>query len=122
MQVPLQVTFRGFATSEAVTRRIAQKVDKLEQRFGRIIGCRVVIEVPHHHHQRGRTFQVSVDLQIPGAEILATSDGGREHAPDDVYVALRDAFDAVQRNLLEHLRRRHGDERRQNLGGLRATG
>jgi ribosomal subunit interface protein len=112
MQLPLQVVFKGLPSSEAVNERIAQKVSKLEQSFGRIISCRVVIETPHRHHHKGKTFHVSVDLQLPGAEVLATRDAAKDDAHEDVYVAIRDAFDAVQRQLQEHVRRQQVDERR----------
>jgi ribosome-associated translation inhibitor RaiA len=111
MESPLQVTFRGFPSSEAVTERILSKVRKLEQRFGRIISCRVVIASPHQHQQKGKTFRVSVDLVIPGAEILASRDPGRDHAHEDVYVAIRDAFDAVARTLEGRVRHSQSEAR-----------
>ena len=115
MQSPLQITFKGFPSSDAVTDRIRSKVHKLEQLFGRITSCRVVIETPHQHHEKGRTFHVGIDLAIPGAEILANRDAGLNHAHEDVYVAIRDAFDAVSRKLHDHVRRSHGDVKRHAL-------
>ena len=119
MQVPVQITFRGFPSSEAISSRIEQKVHKLEQRFGRITSCRVVIEAPHQHHHKGKTYHVSVDIVVPGAELPATRDAGRNHAHEDVYVALRDAFDAVQRRLQDHMQRKHGDEKWHDSNSVR---
>jgi ribosome-associated translation inhibitor RaiA len=118
MQTPLQITFRGFPSSEAVTARIRLKVRKLEQQFGRITSCRVVIEAPHQHKHIGKTYRVSIDLAIPGWEILANRDAGRNHAHEDVYVAIRDAFDAVGRRLQDHVRRSQGVEKRHEATGL----
>src|SRR5690606_22918580 len=56
-----------------------------------------------HHHQ-GRPFRVSIDLRVPGKEIVAN----RDHH-EDVYVALRDAFDAAKRQLEETVRLQRGD-------------
>jgi cold shock CspA family protein len=47
---------------------------------------------------------VKVDLRVPGREIVASADHG-----EDVYVALRDAFDAAKRQLEETVRVRRGD-------------
>ncbi|HVJ14290.1 MAG TPA: HPF/RaiA family ribosome-associated protein [Polyangiaceae bacterium] len=107
MQSPLQITFRGCPSSDAVAERIRSKVAKLEQHYGRITSCRVVIE-SHQHH---KTFRVSVDLMIPGAEILASHDPSHGSANEDLYVAIRDAFVAVDRRLQEQVRQRQ--ERRE---------
>jgi ribosomal subunit interface protein len=108
MPLPLQVTFRGLSRSEAVEARVRAKVDKLEQLFERITACRVVIEAPHQHHHKGRIYSVSVDVSIP--------DGSNNHAHEDVYVALRDAFDSLGRRLREHARRARGDVKRHTTG------
>jgi ribosome-associated translation inhibitor RaiA len=67
------------------------------------------ITVPGHgeqalHHQQGRQFRVHIDVRVPGKEVVAN----RDH-DEDVYVALRDAFDSVKRQLEETVRVRRGD-------------
>jgi ribosomal subunit interface protein len=106
MQVPLQITFRHMAPSAAVEDRFREQVAYLEQHFENISSCRVVIDVPPAHRNKGGPFAVSIDMTIPGRELVATS--GRtdqaEHA--DAYVAIRDAFDALERQLDGFVRRR----------------
>lgn len=109
MQVPLQITFRGFPSSEAVESRISARIGKLERLCERIIGCRVAIESPHHHQHKGNTYRVSIDLTVPEGEIVVGRHNGRNHAHEDVYVAIRDAFDALERKLQDHVRRQRGD-------------
>jgi ribosomal subunit interface protein len=109
MQVPLHVTFRGFPSSEAIEARISGRVGKLERLCERITSCRVVIESPHHHQQKGNTYRVSIDLTVPDGEIVVGRHNGRNHAHEDVYVAIRDAFDALERKLQDHVRRQRGD-------------
>jgi len=77
--------------------------NKLEEFFKHIMSCRVVIEAPHKHHQ-GKQFNVRIDIGVPGNEIVVN----RDHH-EDVYVALRDAFDAVKRQLEDYARIGHGD-------------
>lgn len=108
MELPLSVTFRGMETSPAIETDIARYVEKLERRFGRIMSCRVVVEAPHRHRQKGRLYHVSVDLKVPGREIAANSTGPRDHAHEDMHVAIRDAFEAVERRLQDHARKGQG--------------
>lgn len=104
MEVPLQITVRDFPQSEALDARIREKAGKLCEFNPRITSCRVTVEELHKHHQQGRHFQVSLDVRVPGREIVVN----RAHH-EDVYVALRDAFDAAKRQLEEIARVKRGD-------------
>jgi ribosomal subunit interface protein len=94
MRSPLQITTRDVPHSEALENHIRQKAAKLETFYPHITGCRVVVEVPHKHKHQGRQFNVRLDITVPGDELVVNreSDG-------DVYVALRDTFDAARRRL-----------------------
>jgi ribosomal subunit interface protein len=109
MQLPLQVVFRNMAPSEAIEANIRARAQKLEQYYDRIMSCRVVVEQHHRHRHQGNLFHVRVDLKVPDAELIASRDPAEHHAHEDVYVAIRDAFDAVRRQLEDHARRRRGD-------------
>ena len=104
MQVPLQITLRDIKHSDALEAHIREKVDNLEEFFDRIVACRVVVELPHKHHHQGKQFNVRIDIGVPGSEIVVN----RDHA-EDVYVALRDAFDAAKRQLEDYARKIRGD-------------
>lgn len=94
MQVPLQIVFRDIERSEALESRVRAESDKLERFHSRITSGRVTIEEEHRHQSQGREFSVNIDVRIPGRrEIVATA----RH--EDVYVAVRDAFDAARRQL-----------------------
>lgn len=100
MKTPLQITFRDIEHSEALETHIREKAGKLETFFDPIMSCRVVVEMPHQHKHQGRFFNVRVDIGVPGSEIVVNRD---KH--EDVYVALRDAFDAAKRQLEDYGRR-----------------
>ncbi|MBI5436165.1 MAG: ribosome-associated translation inhibitor RaiA [Nitrosomonadales bacterium] len=104
MQLPLQITIRDVDHSEALETHIRDKAKKLDEFFDHIMSCRVVVEVPHKHHHQGKQFNVRIDIGVPGSEIVVS----RDHA-EDVYVALRDAFDAAKRRLEEYARKIRGD-------------
>jgi ribosome-associated translation inhibitor RaiA len=72
------------------------------------MSCRVVIELHHRHHHQGNLYHVRVDLKVPDAEIVASREPAEHHAHEDVYVAIRDAFNAVRRRLEDYIRRRRG--------------
>jgi len=103
MQLPVQITYRGMESSAALEDAVRDKAAKLEQFHPRIVSCRVVIEQPARHKHQGKPFVVHVDLKVPGGEIAVN----RDHA-EDVYVALRDAFDAARRKLEDFAREQRG--------------
>jgi ribosomal subunit interface protein len=105
MQTALQITFRDMPPSEALEARIRDKAAKLEKFHPHITSCRVTVDESHRHHNQGRHFGVNVEVHVPGAEpVMATL----KH-DEDVYVALRDAFDSVTRRLEEAMRITRGE-------------
>lgn len=106
MQIPVEITFREIERSEAVEARVRDWVEKLERVYDRITRCEVTIDTPHRHHRKGRQFSVRVRLTVPQGEIVASHDPGPNETHEDVYVALRDAFNAAKRQLEDHVRTR----------------
>ena len=104
MQIPMQITIRDMEHSEALEAKIREKANKLDEFFNHIMSCRVVVEMPHKHHQQGKQFNVRIDIGVPGNEIVVN----RDHS-EDVYIALRDAFDAAKRQLEDFARKIRGD-------------
>jgi ribosomal subunit interface protein len=115
MQIPLQITFRGMQRSPAVDAAVRDKAAKLEQFHSRIVSCRVVIEQPGRHQHQGKQFVVHIDLKVPSGEIAVN----RDHH-EDVYVALRDAFDAARRKLEDFAREQRGDVKHHEADGAQA--
>lgn len=108
MQRPLSIAFRDLDPSPAVEARIRTHVEKLEHLYNQIIGCHVVIEAPHHRQHKGKLYRASINIKVPSGEIVVNSTGPQDHAHEDVYVAIRDAFDAASRRLEDHARRARG--------------
>ncbi len=104
MQIPLQITIRDIEQSEALEAVIREKAQKLNEFFNHIMSCRVVVEMPHKHHNQGKHFNVRIDIGVAGGEIVVNRDKA-----EDVYVALRDAFDAAKRQVQEYARRLRGE-------------
>lgn len=110
MQTPVQITFQDIDPSEAVEAAIREKAAKLETFHGKLTSCRVVVAAPHRHGRQGTLYQVRIDLLVPGGgEIVVSRDPGLDHAHEDVYVAIRDAFDAARRQLQSFIQEKRGD-------------
>jgi ribosomal subunit interface protein len=105
----LQITFRHMDPSPALEERIRQRVEELYQFYDRIVACRVVVEEQHRRQQQGNLFHIRIDLTVPGREIVVGRDAGVNHAHEDAYVAVRDAFDAARRQLEDYVRDRRGE-------------
>ena len=108
MDIPLQVSFRNMDSSEAVEAKVRDSVAKLETYFDRLTSCRVMIEAPERRHRKGKLYHVRVELGVPGREIVISRHPGDQHAHEDVYVAVRDAFKAARRQLEDYARKLDG--------------
>ncbi len=99
METPVEIAFRNMDASEYVEKRVRERVDKLEQYYDRITSCHVQIEAPHKHHRKGNTYEIHLEVRVPGTALAVNHKPGDRHAHEDIYVAIRDAFDAMERQL-----------------------
>lgn len=104
MQLPLQITVRDMEHSPALDEAIRDKAAKLEHYYSKITACRVGVEMAQKHKHQGKLFNVRIDITVPGHEFVINRE-----LNEDVYVALRDAFDAAKRQLEEHGRKQRGE-------------
>ncbi len=96
MKLPLQITSRNVSLSENAEQTIREKAAKLDQFYDRIMGCRVLVEAPHRHQNKGCHYNVRLDITVPGSELVI-----KREENEDLYVAIRDAFDAAKRKVKE---------------------
>lgn len=111
MQTPLQITFRDVPQSDALEARIREKAEKLESFHTGIVSCRVTVESRDRHKHQGKEFRVRIELRIPQHEIAIN----RDHH-EDVYVAVRDAFNATGRKLEDVARVQRGEVKAHSKG------
>ena len=109
MQVPLQITFRNMESSEAVETDVRRRVDKMNRHHAEMISCHVVVEAPLQHQRKGGLFKVRIDMSCPEGKLeINREPSSRHQAHEDIYVALRDAFNAADRKLDKYTCRRKG--------------
>lgn len=106
--VDLKIQYLGFGESEAVNTAVQEHIDSLEKMSPNILSCRTILTRPSRKHQQGTTFQVKLLLQLPGTTIVINKDPGLNHAHEDIYVAIRDAFLAARRKVEDYNRIRSG--------------
>ena len=109
MQKPLDIRFEGIAPSDFIEKRVREEVSKLEQFFDKIISVRVVIDKPHKGHHKGNLYDVKVFIALPGNNFVTIDKSpGDINAHEDVYVAIRDAFNAARRQMQDTVRKMQG--------------
>jgi ribosomal subunit interface protein len=111
MQTPLEIHFQNMERSEAVEVVLRERAAKLEQFFDGITSCHVYVEAPHKHQHKGNRYEVRIEVRIPGTELAVNNKPGDINAHEDVYVAIRDAFNAMERQLKRWKRQVRGEPR-----------
>ena len=112
MKVPLQITFRQLAPSPALARRIRGLAGRLGRFSRHIMRCHVIVTPPPRHRRQGALFAFHIDITLPDRGIAIGRARPADHAHEDPYVALRDAFSAARRRLENYERTRRGDVKR----------
>lgn len=100
---PVNIVIRDMQSSTALEDHIRKKAEKLSRYYNRIHSIHVVIEVPQKHKRQGKLFRVRIDIKVPDKKLVAN------HTLDeDVYIAIRDAFSALLRQLESYASMRRG--------------
>ena len=123
MKLPISLTFRGIPTSEWIEADIRRRASKLDAYCRDIMSCRVVVDIPHRHHEEGNRFSLRIDVTVPGEEIAVNREsnlhGSAQHLDErewakefevegmrkDLRLVIREAFDVARRRLQDYARR-----------------
>lgn len=99
MQTPIEVAFRHVDPTDEIKALIHEKADHLETYFDGITSCHVYVRAPHHSQRKGNLFEVTVELRVPGTELVVRNDMGDVAEHEHLRVAIRDAFAAMTTEL-----------------------
>lgn len=108
---PVQITIRDLPNSPALETHLRKKAEKLAHFYQRINSCRIVITIPQKHKHQGKLYCIRIDLTVPGKELVVN-----RQLAEDIYVAIRDAFKALERQLENYARKRRGNVKTHELG------
>lgn len=104
MRNSLQISVRNVALSKAAKDNIRDKAAQLDQYYNNITSCRVAVEAINRSQRQGIIYQVRVDITVPGSELVVNRE-----SDEDVYVAIRDAFDAAMRQVEKYARKQRSE-------------
>lgn len=94
-----QIVFHNIDQTDALNDAVQKRISKLERYCDQIITGRVVLDSPHNNHHKGRVYSVGLEIHTPSKEVRVNQDQHDNHAHEDLYVAIRDAFNAAERQL-----------------------
>lgn len=106
MEIPPEISFRDVEPSDQVRARLEEEIAKLERYYDGIIGCRVMVDVPHKRHESGNLYHVRIDVTVPGEELVVSRDPPKDHKREEIETAIVDAFAAMRRQVEEYSRKR----------------
>lgn len=103
MGLPLEITLREAGPyEEAIRNEVTKRAEKLARMFGPILRFRVVVETPHKHSRRGEHYDVNIEISLPHKKIVVNREHNERDSHEDVFVSIRDAFEAAKRRLEDH--------------------
>jgi cold shock CspA family protein len=109
MQTTAQIDFQGLEATDQLRNHVARRIAMLEDRFGRITSCRVVVKGPGAHHQTGGLHEVNIHLSLPdGREVSVERTPKLDERHGRPLFAINDAFNRARRRLQDHVRRMRG--------------
>jgi ribosome-associated translation inhibitor RaiA len=111
MLLPLQITFRHMDPSPALEGRIRKLASRLERFSPHIVRCHIIVEPPARHPHQGFLYDFRVHITLPDQDFAIRHAHPANHAHENAYVALRDAFRAARRMLEDYERKRRSHVR-----------
>lgn len=103
--IPYEITFRDdLEKTDALEQKIIAKIQKMNQYYDRIEYCKVVVDIPQKNKHQGKEFHATVEVRVPGKKLIAN-----KHMNEDLYVSIRDAFNAMFKQLQDYAAHQRGD-------------
>ena len=116
-----QIVFHNIEQSTSISDAVHKRISKLQRFCDRILAGRVVLDSPHNNHHKGKVYSVGLEIHIPSKEVRVNQEQHDNHAHEDLYVAIRDAFNAAERQL-KAIHKKHRTERNHHSSEREAAG
>jgi ribosome-associated translation inhibitor RaiA len=121
VQTRAQITFEAMPASDSVREAIAEHIEQLEERFGRITACRISVKAPSERHRNGGLYQVRIHLALPNKrEVNIDRTPSADERLADLRFAVNEAFHRARRQLQDQVRELQG-QTKTHVTGKRAT-
>lgn len=103
MKLPLEISARDVRLNAETEDLIREKAAKLGKFYDQIIGCRVKVDMPHRSQRSGMTYNVRIDLTVPGGQLVV-----KREPDEDLHVAIANSFETAQRRIKEYSEKQRG--------------
>lgn len=109
MQTPIELTFKHVEPTDDIKALVHEKADHLEKFFDGITSCHVYIRAPHQSQRKGNLYEVTIEVRVPGKELVVRHDQADVAEHEHLRVAVRDAFAAMATELKRWKQQISGD-------------
>ena len=109
MTLPLELTYRGLEKSDFLEKAVTDRYTKFERLDWGITHCHVILDSPHHHQHKGRLYEVHIEVRVPGNQLAVSHKTTRNGSQEDIYLLIKNAFTAMERQLIKWSDKRHLD-------------
>ncbi|MHA7886425.1 HPF/RaiA family ribosome-associated protein [Roseicyclus sp.] len=99
MQTPIEVAFKHVDPTDEIKALILEKADQLETYYDGITSCHVYVRAPHQSQRKGNLYEVTVEVRVPGTELVVRNDMDDVAEHEHLRVAICDAFAAMTTEL-----------------------
>lgn len=104
LDFPVDITLRDIPNSMTIEDRIKKKTDKIANFYAdQVDFCKVTLGLAQKHKHQGKLFDVHIEVGVPGKVLVVN-----HKKNEDLYVLLRDAFNAMMRQIEENKERLRG--------------
>ena len=115
MRIPLEIAFKNMDPTSAMESLVRERVDRLTRYNRDIIACRVAVEAPHRSaNEEIVGFRIRIELSVPGNELVVSRDRSHRRDEYDPYMAIREAFKAMESQLKSYAGRQRSDRQPQS--------
>ncbi len=99
MQTPIEIAFKHVEPTEEIKALVIEKAGHLETFYDGITSCHVYVRAPHQSQRKGNLYEVTIEVRVPGTELVVRNDQNDVAEHEHLRVALRDAFAAMATEL-----------------------
>lgn len=109
MKVPLDISFQNTEPSPAIRFEVERQAKRLEKFYGRITSCNVTVIAPSARRRQCDLFKIDIRIAMPShTDVFVTKTHGDAAEHEHYVVAIKDAFDAAQRQIEDAVRKTRG--------------
>ncbi|MCX6740271.1 MAG: ribosome-associated translation inhibitor RaiA [Candidatus Parcubacteria bacterium] len=104
----MQIEIKGtnLELTDALKDYVNEKVGSLEKFFEQALIARVDVGLTTKHHQKGNVFRAEINLEVPQKHLLRA-----EATRDDLYVAINEAREELERQIKKYKEKMRGNFR-----------